>query len=57
MMAHEIKTLYSFNVHKLFFFLGLHGLNEAILKTESLGKIRCVLIVLKDLNHIWAMGF
>lgn len=56
MMAHEIKTLYSFNVHN-FFFLGLHGLNEAILKTESLGKIRCVLIVLKDLNHIWAMGF
>lgn len=56
MMAHEIKALYSFNVHN-FFFLGLHGLNEAILNTESLGKIRCVLIVLKDLNHIWAMGF
>lgn len=40
-----------------YFFLGLNGLSEAILTTESQGKIGCVIIVLKDLNHIWDMRF
>lgn len=46
MMAHEI-TFYSVIVNN-FFSLGLHGLNEAILKTKSLGKKGFELFFLKD---------